>query len=243
MVRLSTVLILVVLFSSCKSTYVANSRNVSLFREAKESMVTVALSSGLDVQTAYAVTDHIGVMGNANALKKKFSTNDGASTYNRDYLFGELGLGLYGKSRGARYEVYGGYGLGKGTSYEGLYLFAGNTGNVAAVVATGKFNRIFIQPSIATNKKNFNLALTMRGSLVDFTEFESGGVVKKPIEGFKFFLEPSLTTTFKLAGTLRGFFQINITNPIPSESYFEFERFQTAIGIQLHTGSLRTRVY
>jgi hypothetical protein len=240
MIRLSFGLLLIMLVSGCKSTYLPNTRNVSLFREAKEAMVTVAVASGVDVQTAYALTDNIGVMGNVNANQSTYQTNDGVD-YKRNYRFGELGLGFFGKSRSARYELYGGYGLGQGTSYEALYLFI--DAGTKAVVSTGKFNRIFLQPTIATNARNFNISLTTRFSMVDFTQFESDGVIKKPNEGFHFFLEPSLTTTFKMTGNLRGFFQLNINNPIPSDPYFEFERFNAAIGIQLHTGSLRTRVY
>ncbi len=229
------------LFSSCKSTYLPNTRNVPLFREANEVMITVAAASGVDVQAAYAVTDNIAVMGNANANQSTYQTNDGED-YKRNYTFGELGLGLYSRSRTARFELFSGYGLGKGTSYEGFYFF-GQPGVAAAVVATGKFNRIFVQPSIGTNNRNFNISLTARVSVVDFTEFESNSVLVKPNEKPQLFLEPALTTTFKLKGNLRGFFQLNVTNPIGTDTYFEFERLQAAIGIQLHTGSLRTRVY
>ncbi len=228
------------LLSSCKSTYLPNTRNVPLFREANEVMMTVAAASGVDVQAAYALTDNIAVMGNANANQSTYQTND-AEDYKRNYTFGELGLGLYGRSRTARFELFGGYGLGKGTSYEGFYFFSQN--GASAVVATGKFNRIFVQPSIGTNNRNFNISLTARVSMVDFTEFEWNGVIEKPNEKAQIFLEPALTTTFKLKGNLRGFFQLNVTNPVGTDTYFEFERLQAAIGIQLHTGSLRTRVY
>lgn len=242
MIRLLLGFLLVACLSSCKSTYLPNTRNVSLFKEAKEAMITVAVASGLDVQTAYALTDNVGIMGNLNANQSTYQTNDGVD-YNRNYRFGELGLGLFGGNRAARYEVYGGYGLGQGTSYEGLYVFSNQVG-AKAVVATGKFNRIFLQPSFGSNNRNFNISFTARFSLVDFTQFESEGLTsQKPIEGFHLFFEPALTTTFKLKGNLRGFFQLNINNPIPSDVYFESERFNAALGIQIHTGSLRTRVY
>lgn len=240
MIRFAAGLLLLVLVSACKSTYLPNTRNVPLFREGKEAMATVAVASGLDVQTAYALTDHVAIMANGNITGATYQTNDGED-YQRNYSFGEAGLGFFGRSRSARFEIYGGYGIGKGTSYEALYLFIDQ--GAKAVIATGKFNRIFLQPSIGTNGRNFNISLTSRFSMVRFTEFESEGILKKPVEGYQLFLEPALTTTFKLAGNLRGFFQLNVNAPIPSDTYFEYERFNAAIGIQLHTGSLRTRVY
>lgn len=235
----SLLALVVVVLTSCAPAYLPNSRNVSLFREQGEAMVTAAAGTAFELQSAYALTDHIGVMANGAIFNKKQS--DGGVDYNRNYLFGEGGLGLFGKNRTIRYEVYGGYGLGRGTSYKGYYFF--NQNGAKPVVASGKFTRLFLQPTVGTNHKNFNLAFSFRLSMVDFTEFESSGLVVKPKEDFQLFVEPALTGTFRLKGNLRGFFQININNPVPSDPYFDFVNFQTSVGIQLHTGSLRTRVY
>jgi hypothetical protein len=232
-------LLLLLLASSCAPAYLPNSRNVSLFGEQGEAMVTVAAGSAFELQSAYALTDHVGIMANGSIFNKK-QTDDNID-YNRNYRFAEAGLGLFNKTRSLRSEVYAGYGLGQGTSYKGYYFY--NQNGAKPVVAAGKYNRIFVQPSVGTNNRNFNLAFSMRFSMVDFTEFESGGLVVRPNEKPQLFIEPSLTSTFKLVGNLKGFFQLNLNNPVPSDPYFDFVNFQASIGIQLHTGSLRTRVY
>lgn len=138
--------------------------------------------------------------------------------------------------------------MGEGTSYDSYYFFAQNFG-VKGIVSTGKYSRFYIQPSIGTNNKKFNLAFTMRVSAVEFSEFSSDGftgttVTKNPNEPMQIFVEPSLTGKFPLAGNLYGVFQLNVNGPIPSEVYFDYVPLQFAIGIQLKAGgSLRSRVY
>jgi hypothetical protein len=227
---------------SCAPAYISNSRNVPMFAEGGEFAASVAVSSGVDVQTAYSLTDHIAIMANANAVIKKL-TPPGKESFNRDHLFGEAGLGYFTRTKTMRVELYGGYGMGQGNSYESFFFFG-----KSELVAKGKYSRIFIQPSIATNKKKFNLAFTVRLSMVDFSEFSTTDPAAVtplyiPTDGMHGFLEPSLTARVHLAGNLRGFFQLGLNQPLNNDVYFNYVPLQAAIGIQIHTGQLRTRVY
>jgi hypothetical protein len=139
--------------------------------------------------------------------------------------------------------------LGSGTSFSQYSFFTPSFGQ-KDLVATGKYNRIFIQPSIGTNSRNFNLAFTPRISIVDYTEFSSNDndpmnavVTIKPDEKARLFIEPALTGKFPLAGNLQGVFQLGLAVPLSSDVYFDYIRLQVSVGIQLNTGSLRTRVY
>jgi hypothetical protein len=132
--------------------------------------------------------------------------------------------------------------MGQGNSFESFYFF-GKT----QVIAKGQFQRIFLQPSIGTNNRKFNLLFTARLSMVNFTNFstENPAAVTasiKPTEKFQMFIEPSLTARFHIKGNLRGFFQLNLNSPV-GDVYFSHVPVQGAIGIQVHTGQLRTRVY
>jgi hypothetical protein len=117
-------------------------------------------------------------------------------------------------------------------------------------VATGSYSRIFIQPSFGQNNRRFNLAFSPRISLVDFSEFSSNDnnpalavETVKPDEKPILFIEPALTGKFPLVGNLQGMFQLGLNVKMSPNEYFDYVPLQFALGIQLNTGSLRTRVY
>jgi hypothetical protein len=247
-------IIFLLLVASCSPIYVPTTRNVPLFRGAGEFQGAAYLTTGLDLQMAYAVTDHIGVTGNYNFLRQNQTLPEDTSvpnmpaSFQRKNDFGEVGLGYFQSTRSNRFELYGGYGMGTGTSYDNYYFFAKEFG-VKGIVATGKYSRFYLQPSFGTNNKKFNMSFTVRISAVEFSEFSSDGftgttVTKKPDEPLHIFLEPSLTGKFPLAGNLYGVMQLNLNGPIPNDVYFEYVPIQFAIGIQLKAGGgLRSRVY
>lgn len=229
--------------SSCAPAYLSNSRNTPLFGEAGEFAGAVVLGSGAEAQLAGSVTDHIALMANGAFAFKQYNEPE----YSKDYSFFEGGLGFFGRSKALRWEVFGGYGLGQGNSYESYYFFQTGT---QAVVTRGKYQRAFLQPSFGTNNKKFNLIFAPRFSFVQFTEFSTEDPIVatslmtvKPAEGFHFVFEPSLVTRFHLAGNLYGFFQLNLNAAVPNDPIFTYQSLTAAVGIQVHTGQLRTRVY
>lgn len=238
-------IVLAVLATSCSPLYVPNTRNVPLFREQGEFQGSVYITTGIDAQLAYAVSDHVAVMTNGSFFKENRTEQD----YKRSHQFAEVGLGYYQVARNFRTELFVGYGAGKETSFSQYYFFTPYFSQ-KDLVATGTFNRIFIQPSIGTNGRNFNLSFTPRFSFVDFTKFTSTDnnpankeITVKPNEKYHLFLEPALTGKFHIAGNLQGVFQLGLNVGLPNDSYFDYIPAQFAIGIQLNTGSLRTRVY
>jgi hypothetical protein len=225
---------------------VPTTRNVPLFREQGEFQGSVYLTTGIDAQLAYAVSDNVAVLLNGSLLSNKVNEPE---DYIRSNKFVEGGFGFYNVSRNFRTELFAGFGLGKGTSFSQYYFFS-QAFSAKDLVATGKYNRIFIQPSIGTNNRNFNLAFTPRLSLVDFTEFSSNDndpanavVTVKPTEKPRLFIEPALTGKFPLAGNLQGVFQLGLVTPLSGDVFFDYVPLQVSVGIQLNTGSLRTRVY
>ena len=236
--RTLPLLILVVLAASCAPAYLPNTRNVPLFREAQEFSAAVNVSASLDAQAAYAVTDNIAIMGNYSFLTRQFTDPD----FQKKHNFFEGGLGFYGLTRKFRYEVFAGYGAGKSNSIDQYSFIAKQTGQQQQVEAEGTFNRFFIQPTLATNNRGFNLAFTARVSSTQFTEWVSNDIAYTPEPGGQIFLEPAITAIAPIKGNLRGFFQLGL-NVGMGDVYYDFEPLQFSLGIQLHTGSLRTRVY
>lgn len=232
--------LLLLLAASCSPLYVPNTRNVPLFKQSGEFQAAVfATTGGADVQAAYAVSDHVAVMGNYShgSVNKSSPLGD----YKKKNSFGEVGLGYYKVKRHSRFELFAGYGLGKATSYDQYYFYSLNND----VIATGKFNRIFFQPSIGTNNRNFNLAFTPRLSWVKYTEFSApNNKTVTPDEKYQLFIEPAVTGKFHLTGNLHGIFQLGLDIASPSEPYFAFMPLQFAFGLQLDTNNrLRTKVY
>ena len=214
-----------------------NTRNAPLFREQGEAQISGYLcSGGLEAQVAYALTDHVAAIGSYAFMSTKETK---PISYDRKNSYGEIGLGYFDRTRSLRYEIFGGYGMGQGTTADQYYFYGLNN----TVAATGKMQRFFFQPSVGTNNRDFNIIFTPRFAWVNYSEFTSGGVTQKPNEKVQMFIEPALTAKFRLAGNLHGFFQLGATVPIPSEVFYEFSTMQTAIGIQIDTGGLRTKVY
>src|SRR5688572_11861876 len=132
-------LLLLALFamSSCAPAYLSNSRNTPLFGEKGEFAGAVVLGSGIEAQLAGSITDHVAVMAGGQLAIQEYTE---PAAYSKDYSFFEGGLGIYGRSKGLRWEVFGGYGVGQGYSYESYYFYQSGS---QAVVAHGKFNRAF----------------------------------------------------------------------------------------------------
>lgn len=239
-------IVVALLFSSCApQLYVPNTRNTPLFRQQGEFQGTVSLTTGLEGQLAYAPGKHLAIITNGSFLKYHESAQD----YNRKHRYLEGGIGYYNATRNYRIEIFAGYGFGQGTSYAANYYFTPYFGQ-KDLVATGKYNRFFLQPTFGTNNPGFNLAFTLRASFVNFISFSSNDnnpafdvVTIQPDEGPQFFLEPAATGKFPITGNLQGLVQLGLNVAVPNDAYFDYVPIQFAIGIQLNTASLRSRVY
>lgn len=240
--RLLVFLALVIAVSSCTPIYVPTVRNTPMFRGEGEFQGTVALSTGVSLQGAYAISDHVGMIGSYSILNEKANDPQSSSEkFTRKSNQLEVGLGYFNTTRSRRFELYGGYGQGESTT-TGQYIFLGL--GAQDVIVTGRYRRYFIQPSVGTNRKNFNLIFTPRLSFVDFYEFTSGTITEPSGESIHIFIEPAVTGKFRLTSSLDGMFQLGLNFPTASDNFFDYVPVQAALGVQLHLGgSLRTRVY
>lgn len=237
-------IVILVLAASCGPICVPNTRNVTLFKEGGEFQASAfATTAGVDGQLGYALSDHLAIMGSYSYGNRKETT---PKDYTRKNSYAEAGIGYYEVKRRSRVEIFGGYGFGQGTSHDQYSFFGLNND----VVATGKFNKIFIQPSIGTNKRYFNIAFTPRVSVIQFTEFASEGFApvnpaNKNEKARQVFVEPAISGKFHIVGNLHGIFQLGLAVPMRSnEVYYDYMPAQLAVGIQFDSNNkLRTRVY
>lgn len=239
--NLITVTFIAVL-SSCAPMYVPTMRNAPMFNSQGEFQGTAIIGTGLDLQGALAVSDHIGILGGYSFFtENRNDPQDLSQTFKRKNQSFEGGIGYYKADRQKRIELYVGYGGGKGTT-TGQYSFL-NLGQ-QEVIVTGKYNKFFLQPSIGTNNRGFNLIFTPKFSFVNYTEFQSGVTIEKPDEGIHLVIEPALTARFRMAPNLKGMFQVGLNLPTPNDAFFDHVPIQAGFGIQFHLGGdLRTRVY
>lgn len=129
---------------------------------------SVGAGVGLNVQTAYAITDHVGVA--ANYLFAKRDDQD----QGRQHHAGELALGYYTNfNERWCFEIFAGYGMGKGIAYDSNYnlsyyvlpIFNGDN-----YEATGSFDKVYIQPSIGLKKNDFMWSFSVKLSYVNAKE-------------------------------------------------------------------------
>jgi hypothetical protein len=220
------------IFSSCSPVYVPNVRNAALFRGAGEVQVSGHVGSGVDLQSAVSVTDHIGVMANYEFMRR---TRTGSDKYIK-HNFWEGAVGYYENSDNLCYEIFGGYGKGEGTVYENYGdAFAGPT----EVLALGKYQRFFIQPSIGSNHRIFNWIVSARISYVDVDEFVYDGrsaIHNDPV----IFFEPAFTGRINFGKSpIYTQFQTGLSlDTTYGEPVYDYEAFNFSFGFGIRLGGL-----
>lgn len=162
-----------VLLSGCiNSYYVANSHNVPLLTEKKDIRATVnyywtsvdfvSRIPGFEAQGAYALTNHIGIMGSFLTAGQILDTTTFHATY------GDLGVGYFFTDKSKKFvaEVYGVYGLG-----------SAKNGFGSLVTSSTDFSKLFIQPVIGYKSRYFNAALSWRIASISHSSLNVSGTL------------------------------------------------------------------
>ncbi len=183
------------LCTGCAPLYLPNARNAPLFSGKKEFQASAAVGIGGNVQTAYALTNHIGVTGNllyANSKPQK------KYTY-RTQTYAELGAGYYWNFKSFSLEIFAGVGKGKGKAIDSVYyVFQPDV----PYEARASYNKFFIQPDIGMkNHKNFEWSFSPRFGSVDFNDLSvMMGSENRAVEKRRYFVfEPSFNININLS--------------------------------------------
>ena len=232
-------LILIALIAAgCSPVYVPNARNSPLFTKAGEFQGTAALGNGVDVQTAASITNHIGIMANYSYEYSHGSqyTNDFDEDRYHYHQFFEGGVGYYENVKSWCYEIFAGYGKGEGRSYDSYTWW-----NNEDVLATGKYERYFIQPAFGLNKKIMHVSFVPRISLVNFTEFSDGVRTQKINDSPRLFFEPAVVGRVNLADNhLILMFQAGVSvHPASGELFYDYRPFQFSTGLGFRIGGIK----
>lgn len=184
-------ILIVYMCSACTSIYLPTSRNTPLFSNQGEFQANASVGNGFNVQTAYALTDHFALMVNGLYANNKSLQGTG---YRKHYAT-EAGVGYFLNGK-YTFEVFGGYGVGKGYGQDSISSWFSVT--TIEEQASGKYQKFFLQPTIGRNVNNFQFAFTSRLSFIDFAEMEllTEGIPRPTGIQELFFLEPSFTVRY-----------------------------------------------
>lgn len=208
--------ICIMLVTSCTPVYIPNVVNMPLLNETGEIQASVHTAvGGIDVQTAAAITDRLGMMVNANFQDKNIFSGEGY----RKNAFGEFGLGYRTDiSDNGRFEIFSGFGYGKTKArYPDNEFYWKQTLDIQSL-------RLFIQPTIGFTSDVVDFGLAPR--MAYLTLNESGARYSG------FFVEPAfmLKLGYKYVKLL---FQAGISLPAYRNSLqYDYNPFIGSFGLQ-----------
>lgn len=213
--------------TGCTPVYLPNTVDPAVLEGAGDVRVAAhAATSGVNLQVAAGLTEHLGLMAHANRYTWKDDHVTASGTradevdVRRGYL-GEVGFGYGDPVAGV--SLFGGIGRGRATAVDHVDFFGTTTYR-----AEGTFDRAFLQGTIRRGRGPAAALLTVRASYVHFHAFETDG---RPREGSRSvpFLEPALT--FEVgAPAVRLQTQLGLALPM-AEPAFEAEPFFASIGL------------
>jgi hypothetical protein len=227
--------------SGCITLYKPNAVHSAMVNEEGELSVSanLALSGGglINLQGAYAFSDHWAVMGNGMYHSRRSSTISGADSgvEKLDILHGELGIGFYapfGPQRHGLFQCYGG--TGYGYAHTMIHYPSGPD-----PLATARYVNLFLQPGIAVTGEHFELAFDVRANYVklidvqaylyDHFEWWNTDFHYTSDTTLDFMnIEPALT--IKAGGQLKGMLQLGLTLPTyKPDNYFMVDSYALLI--------------
>ncbi len=193
--------------ASCSSVYLPNVPNSPMLSAKNEIHASghVSLKGNLSFNTAYAVSDHVGVLFNGSFVDQSKRKKD----FSQDLV--EVGAGYYttfGKDNSRILEVYGGLGTG---STQRTYRTFEDNGSITTDLQKVKFGKSFLQVNYSTKEKNsitlfskkfpLNYGTIFRISHVSMRKFDRNNIAQ-PLED-NIFIEPVFFTRLKLNENLQ----------------------------------------
>lgn len=221
--------VLLLIATSCTPTYIPNIRNSPMFTGKGEVQLNFQVGNGLNAQGAVAVSNNFGVIVSYSYLER--NNGDRSSANYRKHTFGEGGFGYFTNQENSFFEVFAGYGEGTGYSVDAL-SFLGASSNTAA----GSYQRYFLQPAFGFNRNMMYVSFVPRFTLVDFTEFSTGGVRYLVDEDPTLFFEPAVIGRVNLNDNLYFTFQGGFALETSGEPFFQYRIFHLSSGLGVRFG-------
>jgi hypothetical protein len=202
------VLAIIILVAGCSPIYYApNGHNVPLFSDGGQAGISASYeimgrSTGGNLQTAVAVSDHIGIMAGGflvnTSYENEFDLSEEEDETCKGHLI-ELGAGYFETMNSTSkfdfiLEAYGGMGFGKydnTTEVPGSFDPSTSDNYYARNVS---YQRYFIQPSFGLKSDYFEFAVSMRLAGLNYTKYEiEYDEPHLPLENISLLFEPAIT--------------------------------------------------
>jgi hypothetical protein len=180
--------------------YAPGAQNVPLFNEAGDCNASGALrfgqySIGADIQSAVAVTNHLGIMLNYSSyVGQDAHLSDQNETTSTSNLV-EGGMGYYHPfDESFVFETYAGYSYASVKTDYDTYNGRGDSKLI--------YSSFFLQPAVGFCKEHIELALSTRFRVLDYTKYNcndyTGGYLEQSLQEIidapaTFMLEPAFT--------------------------------------------------
>ncbi len=189
----------IVLFPSCRTLYKPNAVNVPMLQEKREAKIYVGNNN---LQVAYAVTNHVGLMLNGYYEAGKVNHDNGDYIKTKGYL-GEIGAGYFMPFQNkALFEVYAGGGMGQVSISERA---TGSDGIAMNKYFDGNAYKMFIQPTYGYVGKFFEVGLTPRFTFVKYSNLNIRNYTQSEQQDYTYYqLNQPTWVFFEPALTLRG---------------------------------------
>lgn len=206
---------------------------------------------GIDVQGAYAVTNHLAIQGSYSKRWEKnyadFNVNSSDSSiinYNRN--ISEFGLGFYtyiDERRNSFFQLFAGVGFGKSSFTDKFF-----SGNVPARSFNMDVTKLYLQPAILIrNGEVFASSFSSRVSILyfsnvkyDYTTEESDRYQLKDIgKGAKIFWEPAFVNAFGLKKLPGLKLEIQLTMSfLMTQKFVDYRTYNLSAGMVLDISKL-----
>jgi hypothetical protein len=151
-------LLFLIACNSCTIVYHPNTRNLPMFSGKGEfkGTASVTINGDWNVQSAYAVSHHVGIMANGMLFENSQQGKHSESA------FGELGAGYFLNTKKYYFDVFGGYGIGNRDVEYHAALFSNSQSRTQGV-----YHRVFLQPGFGFKASGFEAGLALRVSYLD----------------------------------------------------------------------------
>ncbi len=206
MLKIFSIVLTGLILSSCSSLYLPNVPNTPMLRNKGEFNVDghIGLKGNISANTAYAVSDHIGVIFSGAYVDQVKDKRD----FTSDFM--EIGAGYFttfGEQKERVLEIYGGFGFGNSRR---VYKDLTFDGPVVTEIQDASLSKAFAQVNFSKNKKkDLNLfgskfplsyGTAIRINYMSMRDFTINNI-NAPLES-NVFIEPIFFTRMKIGKNL-----------------------------------------
>lgn len=138
-------LLIAFILTSCQLMYMPTINQAPMLSQKGELKASATMGSYLnfEIHSAYAITDHIGIMANGNYYSNRVLNQNKNYTIEQSNYGSDIGLGYFTRfNTSGKFEIYGGAGMGR------INGQATNQTTNEHESVSGNMNRFFLQPAL-----------------------------------------------------------------------------------------------